>query len=214
LDYTLKQTIESLTADDLFAFYYAGHGFHGAGGNRITAWDSRPFNIEGSTLLLREKLTDRLADTECRRAIAFVDACATKFQPLVSARDVISEMDQNELKDFLSSAEYHALFLSCKPGQQSYPSAEHSHGVWTYFLLRALRGDAEQALGSGRYLTAESLRDYLRKEVPRYLTNRLTVKGNQIPQAIINATVSSFVERRDLARFPRVRVGNAAVSRP
>jgi hypothetical protein len=66
LDYTLKQTIEALTADDLFVFYYVGHGFHGAGGNRITAWDSRPFNIEGSTLLLREKLSDRLAETEFR----------------------------------------------------------------------------------------------------------------------------------------------------
>jgi hypothetical protein len=188
LDYTLKQTIESLTADDLFVFYYAGHGFHGAGGNRVTAWDSRPFNIEGSTLLLREKLADRLAETKCGRAIAFVDACATKFQPLVPARDVISEMDPKELKDFLSSATYNALFLSCKPGQQSYPSTEHSHGVWTYFLLQAIRGDAEDALGPGRYLTAESLRDYLRKEVPRYVTNRLTVKGNQIPQAIIHAT--------------------------
>jgi uncharacterized caspase-like protein len=188
LDYTLKQTIESLTPNDLFVFYYAGHGFHGAGGNRITAWDSRPFNIEGSTLSLREKLADRLAETECKRAIAFVDACATKFKPLVPVRDVLSEMDQNELKDFLASAEYNALFLSCKPGQKSYPSEEHAHGVWTYFLLRALRGDAEEALGPGRYLTAESLRDYLCKEVPRYVTKRLAVQGNQIPQAIIDTT--------------------------
>jgi hypothetical protein len=188
LDYTLKQAIESLTADDLFVFYYAGHGFHGAGGNRITAWDSRPFNIEGSTILLREKLGDRLAETACGRAIAFVDACATKFQPLVRGRDVISDMHPKELKDFLSSATYNALFLSCKPGQKSYPSTEHSHGVWTYFLLRALRGVAEEALGPGRYLTAESLRDYLRKEVPRYVTSRLEVGGSQTPQAIIQAT--------------------------
>lgn len=188
LDYALQQTIESLTADDLFVFYYAGHGFHGAGGNRVTAWDSRSFNIEGSTLLLREKLSDRLAETECRRAIGFVDACATKFQPLVAARDVVSDMDSKELKDFLSSAEYNALFLSCKPGQKSYPSSEHSHGAWTHFLLRALRGDADEALGPGRYLTADSLRDYLRKEVPRYVTGRLNVRGSQTPEAIIAAT--------------------------
>jgi Caspase domain len=61
LDYVLKQTIEALSENDLFIFYYAGHGFHGAGGNRVTAWDSRPFNIEGSTLLLREKVSDRAA---------------------------------------------------------------------------------------------------------------------------------------------------------
>src|SRR4051812_34153622 len=97
LDYALKQTIESLGPDDLFVFYYAGHGFHGSDGNRITAWDSRPFNIEGSTILLREKLGDRLTASGCQRALAFVDACATKFEPLVRARDVISDMDPSEL---------------------------------------------------------------------------------------------------------------------
>lgn len=37
LDYVLKQTIKALSENDLFIFYYAGHGFHGAGGNRVTA---------------------------------------------------------------------------------------------------------------------------------------------------------------------------------
>jgi uncharacterized caspase-like protein len=173
LDYALKQTIEGLTADDLFVFYYAGHGFHGADGNRITTWDSRPFNIEGSTILLKERLNERLAASDCARALAFVDACATKFTQLVPARDVVSNMDLNELKTFLSSATYSAVFLSCKPGQKSYPSQEYGHGVWTYFLLKALRGEADEALGAGRFITATSLQDYLATVVPRYVTNRL-----------------------------------------
>jgi hypothetical protein len=118
----------------------------------VTAWDSRPFNIEGSTLLLREKVSDRVAACGCKRALGFVDACATKFAPLVQARDVVSMMDAAELKDFL-------FFRHLS---RPYPSPEHSHGMWTYFLLQALTGKAEGALGPGRYLTATSLQDYLR----------------------------------------------------
>jgi hypothetical protein len=50
--------IQSLESEDLFIFYYAGHGFHGVGGNRITAWDTHPFNVEDTTLLVRNVLTD------------------------------------------------------------------------------------------------------------------------------------------------------------
>jgi uncharacterized caspase-like protein len=208
LDYVLRQTIEVLSEDDLFIFYYAGHGFHGNGGNRVTAWDSHPFNVEGSTLLLREKIGDRLAASGCKRALGFVDACGSKFAPLVQGRDVVSEMDAAELKEFLSSATYHALFLSCQPGQKSYPSAEHSHGVWTYFLLQALTGNAEGALGPGRYVTATSLQDYLKKEVQRYVTQRLNVKGNQVPRAIIDQSNTFQIRHVPEPQLPIAEAGD------
>jgi hypothetical protein len=142
LNYNLLQTINSLQSEDVFVFYYAGHGFHGVGGNRITAWDSHPFNIEGSTLLLRDALIERLENSNCDHALAFIDACASGFERLVRGRDVVTSMDADELNAFLASAAYRAMFLSCKPGQKSFPSAKHKHGVWTYFLLRAPRGEA------------------------------------------------------------------------
>jgi hypothetical protein len=54
--------------------------------------------------------------------------------------------------------------------------------------LRALRGEAEEALGRDRYLTDTSLRDYLRQEVPRFITRETTFRGLQTPQAIISAS--------------------------
>ena len=94
--------IKSLAPDDLFIFYYAGHGFHGAGGNRITAWDSNSLNLEGTTLLLREVLRDPLAASSCKRAVAFVDACASGFMAV--GRDVVTSMNPHELKEFLGAA--------------------------------------------------------------------------------------------------------------
>jgi hypothetical protein len=47
---------------------------------------------------------DRLAESECRRALAFVDACASDFASMVRSRDVVSELSGEELKEFLTSA--------------------------------------------------------------------------------------------------------------
>src|ERR1019366_9258173 len=126
---------------------------------RVTAWDTNPLNIEGTTLLLREVLSDPLAESFCQRALAFVDACATGFAKLGHGRDVVASMNPKELEKFLGAATYSAMFLSCKPGEQSYPAQALKHGIWTHFLLKALRGEAEEALGSDRYLTDTSLRD-------------------------------------------------------
>src|SRR5665811_872872 len=60
----------------------------------------------------------------------------------------------------------------------------------------------------GRYLTAESLRDYLQKEVPRYVTRRLEVKGNQIPRAIIHATNTFQIRYVPEAVIPMAAAGD------
>jgi len=52
LENELPYTIGGLQEGDLFVFYYAGHGFYGEGGNRLTAYDSNAVNLEGTTWLL------------------------------------------------------------------------------------------------------------------------------------------------------------------
>ena len=137
-------------------------------------------------MLLRDVLFDPLAESDCTRSLVFIDACATRFKSV--GRDVVSKLAIDELRQFLDVSVYSGIFLSCEPGQKSYPANKHKHGAWTYFLLRALRGGAEEALDRDRYLTDASLRDYLRMEVPRFITRETTFKGVQKPQAIITAS--------------------------
>jgi len=204
IGYQLMQTIGGLEANDLFVFYYAGHGYHGAGGNRITAWDSHAHGTAETTLLLQEHLIAPLAKSPCTRALAFVDACGAPLSSL-SARDVIAEMDPAELKAFLGAANYSALFLACAPGQKSYPAGALKHGIWTHFLLAALRGEDETALAAGRNLTDVSLRDYLRTAVPRYITKYTTIKGQQMPTAHVSAT-NTFLIRHVPEPEPEIEV--------
>jgi hypothetical protein len=54
-------------------------------------------------------------------------------------------------------------------------------------LLQALRG-AEGALARDRWLTDTSLRDWLKREVQRYITHERSTGGPQTPQAIVSAS--------------------------
>jgi len=99
-------------------------------------------------------------------------------------------MDETELKEFLDAAEYSAVFLSCKPGQKSRPDHSLKHGIWTYFLLKALRGEDDAALDDGRILTDRSLRDYLAEVVPKYITKSTSHIAHQTPMAIVAATTT------------------------
>jgi hypothetical protein len=135
------------------------------------ATGSRPsIAIQGTSTerpwLLRELLTDPLERSTCRRALIFIDACAEKLEG--SGRSVIKPMDADEFAAF-ATARFHAGFLSCEPGQKSFPSTELEHGVWTHFLLKALRGEADDALGPDRFLTGNGLQDYLRREVSAFV---------------------------------------------
>lgn len=195
IHYELKGAIDILEEDDLLIFYYAGHGFHGAGGNRITGWDTHPHHIDTTTVLLRSALFDPFEAGRGKRLLAFIDACARRFAPTVPGRDVVAELNEEELRRALAVERYSGVFLSCEPGQASFPADAHGHGAWTYFLLQALSGTAEQALDRERYLTDRSLKDYLTAQVPRFLREQTTIRGQQRPRAIIDASRTFAIYR-------------------
>lgn len=99
----LAYTIRNLSAGDLFIFYYAGHGFHGAGGNRLSTYDTNRLNIADTTLSMRDALLEPFADSACEQALVFVDACAEHFRDVVQSRDVIANLDAHEVDEFLDS---------------------------------------------------------------------------------------------------------------
>lgn len=206
LKYEVPQTIAGLREDDVFVFYYAGHGFYGEGGNRLTAFDSNASNLDGTTWLLRELLTDPLERSACRRALIFIDACAETLE--VPGRSVVRPFDAEEFANFAAAASFHAVFMSCGPGEKSFSSAALEHGIWTHFLLKALRGEAEEALSQERYLTGNGLQDYLRKMVPAFVADERH-SGTQRPYARIGGSGSFAIcevpENREAGEIDRRR---------
>lgn len=187
---TAGYLIGGLAESDLFIFFYAGHGFHGAGDNRLTAYDSNLDNLANTTLNFQSTVLDRLKTSACRRALLFIDACAETLAETAIGRSALGSINLDEIERALDESDYLAVFLSCSPGEKSYSTSALSHGVFTAHLLRALGGEAEEALEHDRWLTDVGLRNYLRTSVRGYVTKHMTVAGHQTPRAIVNAQQS------------------------
>jgi hypothetical protein len=181
---SIRDRVKALRENDLFVFYYAGHGFCGKDGNRLAAWDMSRLEIAGTTLLLRDDVIEPLRRYKHAGSLMFLDGCAAGLSAVRGGE--VDGLDTAEIETSFDGERNYGVFLSCSPGEKSYASIKLGHGVWTNFLLRAMRGEAEDALAPDRWLTGIGLRDWLRIEVPRFITRELSVRGSQTPQAILD----------------------------
>jgi len=170
----LRREFKRLRVDDEFIFYYAGHGFSMNGHNYITAHDTDPNDLEGTSVRL-QWIFDLIDKSECERVLLFLDSCESGITKLAKRRGLYSTMSDAELDEFFRDAEYRVCFSACKTSESSFSSATLKHGIWTYHLVEALEGNAPEALEEKSRLTARSLQDYLSREVP--LTLRKTRSG-------------------------------------
>ena len=76
----LKQALFGLEEGDRFYFFHAGHGLWSNGSNRLTAWDTQPVNLDGTTVDLENSLLKPLRESACKESAIFIDACASEFK--------------------------------------------------------------------------------------------------------------------------------------
>lgn len=180
IESNLRRGLGRLTSEDEFIFYYAGHGFSKNGQNFITAHDTDPNDLEGTSVRL-QWIFDQIEKTKCKRVALFLDSCESGITKIAKRRGIYTSMSEAELDTFFRGAEYKVCFSGCKTSESSYPSAVLKHGIWTYHLIEALRGNAPHALEKRSRLTASSLQDYLSKEVPLTLRKAYSTPEVQTP---------------------------------
>ena len=191
LEDEIKYEIRNLKEEEKFIFYYVGHGFYN-GTNRLTAWDTSLTNIPETTFSLIEILIDPLKESNCKKSLVFLDSCSSYVTDKLSSREALSNLDEKELDYLLHQSNYCATFLSCSPGEKSYSDDNLQQGIWTYHLIKALKGDEKSILTNNKYITDSSLRDYLMRSVSSFIANKTDIKNTQTPYAKIS-TSNSFI---------------------
>lgn len=184
----LPYYVRQLTNEHQFIFYYVGHGFYQDDHNRLTCWDSHPFNLSETTVSIKEVLLDPLKKSECKQSLIFLDCCSSFLKGLPGSRDVLSNFNHTEFEEFIGLTNYNAVFMSCSPGEKSYSSDSLKHGIWTWHLTEALAGKQDGAVIKDVFITDNSLRNFLSASVPAYITKEMSIKGNQRPYAKIDAS--------------------------
>ena len=184
----LKYELSQLGDDDRLILYYAGHGFYQNSTNKLTCWDSDLRNLDGTTVSLQNVVFDALEKSKCKQSLIFLDCCSNYITEGNIGRDLVSIIQQDEFIVNSSNGIYSAVFMSCSPGEKSYTDDNLQHGIWTYHLIEALKGNLKQAIVDEKYITDTSLRRCLSAVVPKFIKEKTFIDSSQQPFAKINSS--------------------------
>ncbi len=194
----LPKIVENLSPLDTFYFYYSGHTYSTRGENSFTLFDSDQANLKGTSAHFDELLIEPLIENPCKKAFLFIDACANELLKTKEPSSTVQDMDEREFAQYIENFPSHGCFFSTSNGQGSYASPGKKLGIWTWHLTQALSGEAEKALDRENAITTGTLKKYLSRSIPSYLTKETKIRGTQEPFAIIGSdsktTIAKFGE--------------------
>jgi hypothetical protein len=183
----LPKIIKGLSPLDTFFYYYAGHAYSTRGENSFTLFDSNQDNLKGTSAYFDELLLEPLSENPCKKAFLFIDASATELLKTKNPRSTITEMCEKEFIKHTDQFSSQACFFSTSIGQMSYPSSNLRLGVWAWHVIEALSGEADKAFDRGNAITIATLKKYLSRSIPTYLTKETKIRGTQEPFAIVGS---------------------------
>jgi flagellar biosynthesis GTPase FlhF len=171
-----------LRPDDLFLFFFSGHGVEVGEHAYLLTYESRqafPEQMSLSVALLRRYL-ERV---QAGRRVLLVDAC--RNDPHAGKGDAGHCMSDVMAKDIAAVARavsasgerVTALLSACRPGQRAYEWNSKGHGVFSYYLLEGLDG----AAWDGGVLTFRGLAMRTAQEVRRWSASTPGIAHAQEP---------------------------------
>lgn len=154
----------NVTPESRVYFYFSGHGSPdpGTGTAHILPWDGDPAFLKTTALPLAW-VYEKLVGLQAKEVVVFIDACfsgeggksvlAKGARPLVNVAPAVASGPRLSV-------------LTASTGKEITGSLdEQEHGMFTYFLLQGLRGEADRDRNG--HISLEELHTYLVKRVQR-----------------------------------------------
>ncbi len=171
---TLKEVQQNAKPQDVFIFYYAGHGVISNKEFYLVPNDVTDLKNVDEALIehgIAAKLLQEYAiNIQAQKQLFILDACqsAGAFQELMTN-------DANQQKTIAVVARSTGTHWIAASGAQQFANefASLGHGAFTYVLLQALKGNA----ANNNMITVNNLKNYLQLQVPE-----LMKKYNGTPQ--------------------------------
>ncbi|MGL5794529.1 MAG: caspase family protein, partial [Waterburya sp.] len=195
---SLLHIFNSASSGDTILFYFSGHGILDPQTQQVVLClaDTNTQQLSTTGLPLNT-LLKQLSSCKASQQLVWLDACHSGGMTLrgtvkESFADPSSQLVEVLRHKASESKGFYAL-LSCDQTQQSWEFPELGHGVFTYYLMRGLRGEAADSQG---IIEADALYQYVYHQTLRYID-----KTNQQIR-LINQQKSSRGERRLQSEYP------------
>ncbi|MCC7504060.1 MAG: caspase family protein [Saprospiraceae bacterium] len=164
--------------NDLVIFYFSGHGLNGS---------FLPFDFDGfNNKIAHEEIAALFNKTKAKYKLCIADACHSGS--ILAVRSGEPEPVLNQYYAQLAkSVSGTALIMSSKAEETSLESAGLRQGVFSHFLIRGLKGEADK--DHDKAVTVEELYNYIFENVRTYTGNRQSpvIKGTYDPKMPVSA---------------------------
>ncbi|AFZ24105.1 WD40 repeat-containing protein [Cylindrospermum stagnale PCC 7417] len=166
---TVRTTLQQITAAaaplDTILFYFSGHGMLQPQNQQafLCLADTQKDDLPNTALAVQE-LLQLLGNSRAQNQLVWLDACHSGGMTLRGMNptpQLVEVLQQRAAK----SKGFYAL-LSCDTEQQSWEFPELGHGVFTYYLMRGLQGDAADVQG---LISADGLYRYVYYQTLQYI---------------------------------------------
>jgi formylglycine-generating enzyme required for sulfatase activity len=140
--------------DATLVFYFTGHGWAPGGRNVLATFDAGADDLDGTGLSVDE-VAKAVAATGAARRVLWIDACRNEPGKSTASRT---------FADF-KRAEGTRILFSSRAGKVSFENDTLQQGVFTHYLVRALKGEAA---GRDGLLTFRDIADYVTEGVENF----------------------------------------------
>lgn len=147
----LGRICDEAEPEDLVLVFFAGHGVCLHGKHYLMMPTSRKSTTEESALALT-KIEERLKIDKWHRRVLIIDACQ-------AGPDMERGIDEGNFTHNVNDlAEGFVVLSASTAGQAASESFDKKHGIFTHFVLEALRGEGEQ--GNEGYVTVNDVHEH------------------------------------------------------
>jgi len=158
----LKQKFSLATENDKVIFFFSGHGAPG----KFVCYDSP----NGGNYLTHDDVKAVFKSCKAKTKLCIADACFSGSIRKSKAEYAKSKVDSNSLK---AIKEFELIvFMSSQPWQTSLEKGSLGQGVFTFYVIEALKGNADSD-NSGQ-ISAKELYVYVRNNVMASTQNKQT----------------------------------------
>lgn len=175
----LKEYTQNTETNDRIIFYFAGHGFYEGGKNLLAPIDAIK-NDKIDTCISIDAILGYLSKSQCQQKMLFIDCCHSGFSLGTDERYGEDSFLTDDLIYQFSKEEFCIGFASCKSNQKSISHPNLQNGVWSHFLNKALRGEAE-GIYTKNLLFSDKLQNYLKEQTQQYVKINTDKKKDQTP---------------------------------
>jgi uncharacterized caspase-like protein len=165
--------------------FFSGHGYisHLNGDFLFLPYDV-DMDLIDRTSLRQSEIFKLINDVGPQKAIIFVDSCFSGFSKagskLVQNSRPLALVPSHEIRH-----ENINIITASQANEISFSSDSLKHGIFSYFLMKGLEGNAD--LDGNKAITLGELHSYLEREVPRFAS---TLNKVQNPNLLGNPSIT------------------------